>query len=169
MATRKPTDLHDDAIAREVDKLLRKLPGADPYLRGDPDPAVSGPRQAVTSASTPGARIRPGRAPHHRPTTQIQRVAVWVRVVLAALLGVLVLQWPYAHACGLGLGLYLTSLSFIVLGGAWGGVWSWRYRMGLAHATSIVVICWGIALSAHEVLKRNGYAVVTRTWSCVSR
>ena len=165
MATRKPTDLNDDAMAREVDRLLRKLPGADPYLRGDPAPAVSGPRQAVTSASSPGARVRVAH-PAHRPVTPIQRIAVWVRVVLAALLGALVLQWPYAHTCGLGLGLYLTGLLFVILGGAWGGVWSWRYRMGLAHGTSIVVICWGIALGAHEVLERNGYAAVSRTWSC---
>jgi hypothetical protein len=168
MADKKSVDLNDDAMAREVDKLLRKLPGADPYLRGDPEPPVSGPRPAVTSGSSPGVRVRSGPRPP-RPATRIQQIAVWVRVFLAVLLGVLVLQWPYARACGLGLGLYLTGLFAVLLGGTWGGVWSWRYRMGLAHTASLLVICWGVALGAHEVLQRNGYAATVRTWQCITR
>ena len=162
----KPVDLTDDALAREVDKLLRKLPGADPYLRGDPEPAVSGARAAVTTRTSPGARIRVGQ-PGYRPATRIQRVTVWIRVLLGAVLGAVVLAWPYARTCGLGLGFYLGGVSMIVLAGTWGGVWSWRYRMGLAHTASLIVICWGLALGAHEVLERTGYAVMSAAWACV--
>jgi len=171
MATRKPTDLNDDALAREVDKLLRKLPGADPYLRGEPEKTpVSGPHQGITRFSLPGTRVRVGVAhPTHRAANPIQRLTVWIRVCLPALLGAVVLQWPYGRACGFGLGFYLTGVVMIVLGGVWGGVWSWRYRMGLAHGAALAVICWGIALGSHEILQRSGYAAVSRSWSCSSR
>src|SRR5437016_4921216 len=82
MTGKNTPDLNDDALAREVDKLLRKLPGADPYLKGDPEPAVVRPAGAAAAPSrTPLPRARPARP------SRVQRIAVWVRVGLGMLLG----------------------------------------------------------------------------------
>ena len=164
MTGKDTPDLNDDALAREVDKLLRKLPGADPYLRGDPEPAVVRPaRGAAAPSRTPLPRARPS------GPGRVQRIAVWVRVGLGVLLGALITQWPYENACGWGLGVFLGSIGAIVMAGVWAGVWSWRYLMGLAHSASLLVVCWGVALGAHEVLQRNGYAATAQSWQCVTR
>jgi hypothetical protein len=161
--TGKSQSLTDDALAREVDKLLRKLPGADPYLRGDPEP-VTAPKPALTaSGSRPVAVVAPRRL---AGPNRVQRITVWVRVCLGALLGAVITQWPYQSACGFGLGLYLAAITTVLVGGGWAGVWSWRYRMGLAHATSLGIIYWGAVLIANQILQRAGYAAVSASWSC---
>jgi hypothetical protein len=159
----KSQSLSDDALAREVDRLLRKLPGADPYLRGDPEPAKAEP------VRTPAGGVpRVGPARRVRPTgpSRVQRIGVWVRVFLGAILAVLITQWPYSSGCGLGLSFYLIAVLAVLVAGTWAGVWSWRYRMGLAHAASITMIYWGVVLMSHEILQRNGYALVSATWRC---
>ena len=157
----------DDALAREVDRLLRKLPGADPYLKGDPEPAAARPAGGISTASrtaSPAARPRPA------GPSSVQRIAVWVRVCLGAILGAVITQWPYENACGLGLGFYLGAIAAVVVAGAWAGVWSWRYRMGLAHGASLGTLYWGMVLIADQILQRVGYAAVSASWSCgVSR
>jgi hypothetical protein len=153
----------DDALAREVDKLLRKLPGADPYLKGEPEAIATkspsmGPGVLTSSGSRPAVR---GFAP-----TRVQRIGVWVRVWLGVLLGALITQWPYARNCGIGLWFYLGAVTALLIAGGWGGVWSWRYRMGLAHSTSIAVIFWTLVLASDQVLQRTGYAASSAQWSC---
>jgi hypothetical protein len=163
----KSQSLSDDALAREVDKLLRKLPGADPYLRGDPEPA-SPPKPGVASTG-PRTPLPTARRRAAGPS-RVQRIAVWVRVCLGALLGAVITQWPYQSACGVGLWFYLGAITTVVVAGAWAGVWSWRYRMGLAHGTSLGIVYWGGVLIANQVLQRVGYAAVSASWSCgVSR
>ena len=126
-------------------------------MRGDREPVVmAAPAHPSTRTAVPGRSFRSvGRIPGPTP---IQRLTVWLRVGLGVLLGVLVLQWPYARGCGVGLVCNLTGLGVVVLGGTWGAIWSWRYRLTLAHAASLAVIYWGLLLAAHEVLQRAGYA-----------
>jgi hypothetical protein len=165
----KSQSLSDDALAREVDKLLRKLPGADPYLRGDPEP-VSPKKPGVTSTGTQTATPLPTARRRAAGPSRVQRIAVWVRVCLGALLGAVITQWPYQSACGFGLWLYLAAITTVVVAGAWAGVWSWRYRMGRAHGASLGIVYWGGVLIANQVLQRVGYAAVSASWSCgVSR
>jgi len=160
MVEKKSQDFDDDAIAREVEKLLRKLPGADPYLKGDPEPAASRTQPARGAVAIAAPRWRP------RGPSRVQKIGVWVRVELGALLGMVITQWPYSHACGIALSLYLGAITAIVVAGSWAGVWSWRYRMGAAHAASIAVAFWGIALVANQALERVGYAAVSAAWRC---
>ena len=156
--TDKYQSLSDDALAREVDKLLKKLPGADPYLRGDPEPAVATKTPLTASGSRPISVTMP-----RRPAgpARVQRIAVWVRVCLGALLGAVITQWPYQSACGFGLWLYLGAITAVVIAGGWAGVWSWRYRLGTAHATSLGIVYWGSVLLANQILHRTGYAAVS--------
>src|SRR5690349_16813773 len=81
--------LTDDALAREVDKLLRKLPAADPYLKGDPEPP-KGSRGVVTGEKPSVVLARRGMV----GASRVQRISVWVRVVLGVLLALVITQWP---------------------------------------------------------------------------
>jgi len=153
--------LTDDALAREVDKLLRRLPGADPYLKGDPEPP-KGSRGVVTGEA-PSVVLARRRVVG---PSRVQRISVWVRVLLGVVLGLVITQWPYASACGFGLWVYLFAISTVVTAGVWGALWSWRYRMGTAHGAALGVVYWGLVLIANQVLERTGYAATTATWGC---
>ena len=159
----KNFDPNDDAIAREVDRLLRKLPGADPYLKGEPEPPAGS--RGVVRGEAPSVVLAARRRATAGPT-RVQRIGVWVRVGMGALLGAVITQWPYANACGVGLGFYILAISTVVIAGAWGDVWAWRYRTGRAHTAALFVMFWGIVLVAHQVLQRTGYAAVNASWTC---
>ena len=144
-------------LAREIDKLLKQLPGADPHLRGDPEPPGV-PRALATAAAT--APKRP------EPSQLAQQLSVWLRLLLTAGLAGAITQWPYAHECGRPLYLYLFAIGAILIGGAWSGVWAWRVRSAVAHVAALVVVFWGIVLAAEQILPRIGYASVTQEWRC---
>ena len=133
-----------------VDSLIRKLRPFDSSF-------VSA--RASTVGARPLARMRPIRAP-------MSPVAVWSSVALGVLLGVALTQWPYARACGWWLLLYMTAVGIVVVAGIWGARASWRSRLGFAHFIALCTIIWGLALTAHEVLPRVGYAKVRAAWRC---
>jgi hypothetical protein len=81
-----------------------------------------------------------------------------VRLLLVLMLGIAIIFWPFARACGTGLMAYLGATAVIILGGLWSSAWTWRARIGSAHALAVVVFIWGMALAAAEVLPRIGYA-----------
>jgi hypothetical protein len=158
-----PRSFEDDALAREVDRLLQKLPGADPYLKGEGERPAAGAGVVLGEAPSAVLARRQGSRPG---PTRVQRLAVWVRVLMGALLGAVISQWPYGRSCGLGLGLYLAAISVVPLAGTWAAVWSWRYQLGRAHVASIGVIYWGVVLAAEQVLPRVGYAAASAAWAC---
>ena len=128
---------------REVDKLLAKLPEADPTLgRGVPTVPVS-PRPGIGGSVLPAGPAR-GRA----------WVTTWLRVGLGLALGVGMLAWPYGYSCGFKLVFYLIGATTVTVAGIWGALSSWRRRLGWAHALSIVLIIWGLALAGRQVLPR---------------
>jgi hypothetical protein len=152
----KPRDW--DKELAEVDRLLAKLPHADPTLgRG-----AKGPPPKSPGAGAPGHAAVLGPA----VSSPRDRLGVWVRVGLALLLGLAMTQWPYSHACGLRLGFYLVGVGAVIAGAVWGALGSWRHRMGPAHGLSIGVLVWGLALLAGEVLPRTGYARTAAAWFC---
>jgi hypothetical protein len=135
-----------DREMREVDKLLAKLPEADPTLgRGVPTVPVS-PRPAVggvLGGFHPAGPAR-GRA----------WLTTWIRVGLGLALGVGMIAWPYAYSCGFKLVFYLIGATTVTVAGIWGALSSWRRRLGWAHALSIVLIIWGLGLAGRQVLPR---------------
>jgi hypothetical protein len=132
-----------DREMREVDKLLAKLPEADPTLgRGVPTVPVSRPGHGAIQ----GTGVGPARGKAW--------VTTWMRVGLGVALGVGMLVWPYTHACGLKLVFYLIGATTLTIAGVWTALSSWRRRLGWAHTLSIVLIIWGLALAGRQVLPR---------------
>jgi hypothetical protein len=143
-----PKERDWDREMREVDKLLAKLPEADPMLgRGVPTVPVS-PRPAVGSAAGAGALPATG------PARAKAWVTTWMRVGLGLALAVGMLAWPYTHSCGLKLVFYLIGATTVTVAGVWSALSSWRRRLGWAHALSIVLIIWGLALAGRQLLPR---------------
>lgn len=135
-----------DREMREVDKLLAKLPDADPTLgRGVPTVPVS-PRPGLSPTGAPGTHAAPARGRAW--------VTTWMRVGLGLALGVGMLVWPYAHACGIKLVFYLIGATVVTVGGIWSALTSWKRRLGIAHTLSIVLIIWGLALAGRQLLPR---------------
>lgn len=123
---------------------------------------------ASSPAVPPGGKV-PAPAPRAGPPAPAPRREVlggWSRVLLGAAAAVGAAFWPYAHACGLGLWLYLGVSGTVVVAGVWGMLASWRRRLGLAHVVALLVTLWGIGLVAAELLPRLGYAKDAATWSC---
>lgn len=147
-----------DKELAEVDRLLAKLPHADPTLgRGQPH------------ALKPGTHGPAHLAPGHRPGGgggEPSATAVWIRVGLASLVGLAMTQWPYSHVCGLKEIFYLIGAGAVIASSVWGAWGSWRRRMGFAHALSVGLLVWGLALVTFEVLPRVGYAAKAATWFC---
>jgi hypothetical protein len=145
-----------DREMREVDKLLAKLPEADPTLgRG----AATVPR----AYPAPAGQITPHTT---GPAGAASRLATWIRVGLGVALGVGMLVWPYSHVCGLKLIFYTIGAGTVVVAGMWSGVSSWKRRMGFAHLLSLGLVLWGLALAAGVILPRIGYANQSATWFC---
>jgi hypothetical protein len=137
-----------DKELANIDKVIAKSPGPAPAARGAP-PAVQGGRTA--------APVSGGRFPVF---------TTWLRVGLGLLLAVAITQWPYHNACGFNLAVYLGAILTVVVAGTWSSITSWQRRLGFAHVLSLLVLLWGLVLTAREVLPRVGYARHARTWSC---
>jgi len=144
-----------DREMREVDKLLAKLPEADPTLgRG--------------AATVPRAYAAQGiQTPHPSgPVAAASRLTTWIRVGLGLALGVGMLVWPYSHVCGLKLMFYMIGAGTVTIAGVWTAISSWKRRMGFAHLLSLGLMMWGLVLAAGVVLPRVGYANQAAVWFC---
>ena len=145
-----------DREMREVDKLLAKLPDADPTL-GRGSPTVPRAYAASGAHATPSGEVRAAAG---------ARLTTWLRVGLGVMLGVGMLVWPYRHVCGAGLLLYGIGLGTLTIAGAWGALSSWKRRMGLAHIISVVLLMEGAVLMVSTVLPRIGGAGPQALWFC---
>src|SRR2546429_5571699 len=87
----------------EVDRLLKKLPAADPSL-GRPS---GGERTVRKTAAVPGGGWSSGAVPTAR-----DRIGTWAKVALGVLVGIGIAPgvWPYSHGCGLRLIFYLLGV-----------------------------------------------------------
>jgi hypothetical protein len=145
-----------DREMREVDKLLKKLPEADPTLgRGPIRGGAGGPAGGIpTIRTTP--QVAGGRAV----------AGTWLRLSLGLLLGVGMLVWPYTHVCGAKLLFYLLGIVTLIVAGVWSARSSWKHRHGFAHLLSLALVLWGLALAMGVVLPRVGYAGQAAIWLC---
>ena len=140
----KEKDRDWDREMREVDKLLAKLPEADPTLgRGHPTARSS-------HSGTPTVRMIPAGGPR-------SVAATWGRLGLGLLLGVGMLVWPYSHVCGAKLLFYGVGVFTLIVAGVWSAAASWRHRQGFGHLVSILLIFLGLILALGVVLPRTGY------------
>ena len=162
-----------------VDRLLEGLffgddvstakPGQTPKPTRPSQPSVPGARPS--RPSMPGARpvasARPSLGtPRVGGASENGRLGTWARIGIGCLVAAAMTQWPYAHACGFNLGLYVAAVGMVIVAGAWGGASAWKNRLVLAHIVSLGLLVWGFALGAGQVLPRVGYAREQATWSC---
>jgi hypothetical protein len=143
-------DYRDSAVVNSLIKKLRP---------NDRSYGSSSSFSSPSSFTRPTSRTQPARSPM-RPG------AVWGCVSLGVLLGIALPQWPYERACGSWLLLYLTAVMIVVLAGTWASRVTWTSRIGPAHFLAVCTIIWGLALTAHEVLPRVGYAKTRLAWRC---
>lgn len=106
-----------------------------------------------------------------RQRQQTAEFGVWMRLTVVMILVGSVNFWPYARTCGFGLYGFLAAAAAIVAGGLWIGVLTFRHRMARAHALALVVVLWGLVLTAKETLPRTGYArsdpLDPPRWTCI--
>lgn len=144
----KPRDW--DREMAEIDKVIAKGGAVGPA----PVPAA---RSVGAAPALAGAGLAVSRK---------QAMTTWIRALLGILLVGGILQWPYAHRCGLGLVLYLGASGTVVVAGLWTMVVSWRRRQGWAHTVGVLTLLAGLGLVALAVLPRLGYAKVALPWLC---
>jgi hypothetical protein len=139
------------------DSELKKI---DRMLEGASDEALLPAR----SAASPQAK-----AEAVAKQAGTSTLGVMARLVLAVLLGVGMLFWPYQSRCGVGLAAYLAAVGVVIGAGVWSAVWTWRHRSARGHILSLLLILWGGILGAIEILPRAGYAKpdpVRAGWVC---
>lgn len=167
MPKKPPPEKSRDSLMDEVDTLLKKLPGADPTLRSEPD---APPPAAAAFVGNAGAAPRQQRPPPRLGTppgpTKGEKVATWAALGGGAILGVALTQWPYASACGFSLFGYLAAVFTVILVAGWVFIATWFHRMGVAHTMALILGFWGVVLAAEQVLPRIGYAEEEATWMC---
>jgi hypothetical protein len=147
---------------RDWSKELAKI---DKHLASVADDALL-PARAGAAGVAPASG---GGAPAtNRPATHA--FGVFARLTLSVALGVGILLWPYQARCGFGLAAYLAAVTVVAVSGGWSAVWTWRHRAPKAHGLSLLLVAWGLALGAAEILPRIGYAKPDArhpaTWVC---
>ncbi len=156
-----------DAVV--VDRLLEGLFFGDDA--STTKPAQTPKRTVPSRPSMPGARpvtsARPSLGtPRVGGASENGRLGTWARIAIGCLVAGAMTQWPYAHACGFNLGIYLAAVGMVIVAGAWGGSFAWKNRLVLAHIVSQGILVWGFVIAAGQVLPRVGYAREQATWGC---
>ena len=147
----KQKDRDWDQEMREVDRLLAKLPEADPRLTGGHAPTL---KKAVAAAH------------HTGDPTGSAWLGSWARVGLGLAIGAGLSQWPYSHDCGLQLIFYGVGVGAALAAAIWSSIASWKHRLAVAHVVSQLLLIWSLVLVAREVLPRIGYARMPAVWLC---
>jgi hypothetical protein len=150
----KEKDKDWDHEMREVNRLLAKLPEADPGLVSGRAPTLRKPVPAAAPGTSPAG------------PTGAEWLGAWARVTLGLLVGAAMTQWPNAHECGFTLLSYGVGVATVLATGVWSSIASWKRRLAVAHVLSLLLIIWGLALAAREVLPRVGYASTPAEWLC---
>jgi hypothetical protein len=113
----------------------------------------------------------PGSAPVAVPTSAPRRRFValaWLWTVVATVLAVALVLWPYDKACGIRLIFFLGAAVLAVMLGVFGAFTSWAHRQGVAMLVSLLVILWAGIMATREILPRADYAKQAREWTCPS-
>jgi hypothetical protein len=74
--------------------------------------------------------------------------------------------YPYFRECGLPLFGYLCAVAAVVLAGAWVAVLAWQMSNEVVHLGALLLILWGLVLTADVLLPRTGYAAIPASWQC---
>jgi hypothetical protein len=109
----------------------------------------------------------PGKAPVPAGAPRRRFVALaWFWTVLAIVLVVALLIWPFDRTCGIRLIFFLGAALVALALGVVGSFTSYAHRQGLALLLSLLVIMLSGIMAAREILPRAGYAKQGRDWTC---
>jgi len=144
-----------DKELAKIDRQIASMGDEQPVERNAP-PAAGGPAAAPARGGQAAGPASPSRA------------GVVLRVSLAVALAIGMTIWPYGARCGAGLGAYLFAIAVVAGAGTWAALTTWSARAGRAHVIALLVVGWGLALAAVEVLPRTGYAAdpARVSWMC---
>jgi hypothetical protein len=143
-----------DPMERVVDRLLAQLPG----LREHRSSETQRPWGAEPGWGQGGSSEDANDPPN--------LLGLCARLLLVIALSVMMAGWPYDRTCGLPLYTYLVAVAMVILGGGWAAITAWKLRVGLAHVISLILVFWGLVLSADALLPRIGYAGQDAGWQC---
>ena len=90
----------------------------------------------------------------------------WFWTVLAMVLGIALLLWPYDKNCGIRLIFFLGAAFLAVIMAVLGAFANWAHRQGVALLLTLLVIVAAGVMAAREILPRTGYAKEAREWTC---
>jgi hypothetical protein len=162
------TDRNWEAELAKIDKQLSSV--SDEQLlaeqRKAAAPALPPGKPVPVGAAAPAVKV----APVGKPAAGAWASWLKVTVAIAAAAGLMFWPWPPGLRCGVPLLGYTAATAGVTLLGIWSALGTWRHRLGLAHAASLIVVVWGLVLGAREVLPRAGYAIPTLErgagWTC---
>jgi hypothetical protein len=118
-------------------------------------------RAMAKQAESPSKRPVPTAPPGKRFVA-----LAWFWALLAILLAVALIVWPYDRSCGIRLIFFLGACLLALLAGLVGGFTGWAHRQGLPFALSLLVFLLAGVVAAREVLPRVGYARQSLEWTC---
>ena len=148
----------------------KELAAIDRQIESVPNrPVDESVPEALPATLAPHA-VSPAGMPSVRPGSPGRRWVLYVRLLIALVLAVGIVFWPYGTRCGLELGAYLAGVGLIAVAGVWSSVWSWRHRAPKSHILSLLIILWALALASWQTLPRVGLSIPTMErpsiWSC---
>ncbi len=165
------TDRNWEAELAKIDKQLSSI--SDEQLVAERKaaaaaPAVAGKAPVAVPAALPASRGAAPAVVAVKPAAGAW--ASWLKVAIAVAAAVGLMFWPWSPRCGVPLLGFTVATGAVALLGTWSALGTWRHRLGLAHAASLLVVLWGLLLGAREVLPRVGYAIPTADraagWAC---
>ncbi len=145
----------------DLDQFDKQMAEIDKAMAKAPPPQAAAP--AARPDGTPTKRVTPAGPPM---SSRREVISIWVRLTLVLLLAVGLTVWPYDNGCGLGLAAYLAAVAVTIGTGAMTAMSTWRLRLALPHVLSLGVTLGGLAILAHEIAMRSGYAATAATWLC---
>jgi len=147
----------------KIDKLLAQFPD-----EGEAPPkAEAKPGGAPKPALPAGKQQQPAKQPREKKTTKrFAPIQAWAGGGGGLILAVGMTQWPYGHACGAGLAVYLLAVTAVLVVGIWASIQTWNAGLAIAHVLALGIALSGMALMLFQVLPRVGYAKADAAWGC---
>jgi hypothetical protein len=147
----------------KIDKLLAQFPD-----EGEAPPKATANPAKSAKPALPAAKPdqRPVKPATEKLTKRFAPMIAWVSVGAGMILALGMTQWPYGHACGASLAIYLLAVTAVLLVGTWASIQTWNTRLAVPHILALGVVLWGIALMLFQILPRVGYANSEASWGC---
>ena len=148
----------------KIDKLLAQFPD-----EGEAPPKAEAKPAGAAKPALPAGKQKqqPAKQPREKKTTKrFAHIQAWAIVGGGIILALGMTQWPYGHACGGGLAIYLLAVTAILVVGTWASIQTWNAGLAIAHVLALGVALSGMALLLFQVLPRVGYAKAEAAWGC---